>query len=265
MHLARTCLTLALALIAAPGIASPGRVAQDVVVVDDGTRWRGTITELVENDHVSVRTSSGEVARIRWDAVSRIERNGKRIALAGPTVHVVLLTEVHSRVLRAGTEEIMCFAPCERDLPTGITYVVRGPKDGTSAPFVLEGPPGSRVSLDVAGGSEGTTGIVLTSIGGGLIAVGLGVAVFQALVAKAGGEEPSVALPAIIVGVGALALVPGLVQLGGGSKPHVLVDVRAPSPPERPAPPPPEPPRPIPELNPTSARVFTLPLFATTF
>jgi hypothetical protein len=144
----------------------------DTVVLDDGSTWRGKITELAPGDHVTVVRKNGAVMRLRWDAIRHIDRGGVRIPLPGPPVlvHLEASQDVALERFDPYTRErtLICYAPCDRELPSQLLYVVSGESIRGSRPFELRHEPTGAARLDVSTRSKTafTTGIVALSLGG---------------------------------------------------------------------------------------------------
>ncbi|MEO7109304.1 MAG: hypothetical protein ABI183_02605, partial [Polyangiaceae bacterium] len=61
---------------------APVAGAEDVVVLKDGGAVRGTVMEVLPNDHVSVKLADGRTATIAWSVVHHIEQAAKPAAPA---------------------------------------------------------------------------------------------------------------------------------------------------------------------------------------
>jgi len=48
----------------------------DVVILKDGSKIRGTLTELKAGDHATVQLANGQYATVQWGVIDRMERNG---------------------------------------------------------------------------------------------------------------------------------------------------------------------------------------------
>lgn len=215
-----------------PGMAPAGA---DVVVLKDGATYQGTLTEVVKNDHVILRLATGQSARIRWDAIARMERKElppaqeqvpPPIAVSAGVekvfVHIdasrtVDLERYEGGGAQPGNWVRVCSSPCDREVAAGPEYRIAGEGIRGSHVFALEG---ARVTLtaDVATKAKFKTGIVLEIVGvssllagGTLIAAGqptgeLGVRRYR--------EDDSTTMRdvgLVTMGVGLLAAVPGLV------------------------------------------------------
>ena len=230
--------------------AKAARAGEDTITLKDGSVLRGTLTEIAKGDHVSLLLSTAQTARVRWDAIVKVERAGVAIDLVNvqPTVppqpaavsatpappaeknegsvrvHIDATRDVELEVDAGGTLnwEVVCTSPCDRELPLGRVYRLNGSGMRKTTAFMLQGKPGSSVSLEV---DHGTTagyvgGIVMTSIGSPVVFVGLMIT----LVGAAAGSNSLIDGGAILkaglitTGVGAGLMIPGIVLIANNSK-----------------------------------------------
>jgi len=56
----------------------------DVVVLKDGSKIRGTLTEMRPGDHAIVQLANGQYATIQWGVIDHMERNGAPLAMPSP-------------------------------------------------------------------------------------------------------------------------------------------------------------------------------------
>jgi len=160
----------------------------DAVYLKDNNVIRGTLSEVVVGDHVTVLLTSGQTARVLWAFVARIDHNGQpldtsvRAAPPAPTaptaptppsapagnvtVHIEG-DDVTLEQMSNGGWAGVCSTPCDRALPLGPSYRITGDGVRTSRAFLLAGANGDRLVLDVstASKSDFAGGIVLLSIG----------------------------------------------------------------------------------------------------
>jgi hypothetical protein len=179
--------------------ASPAALAQtpgaDVIVLKTGGMFRGTLVDVVPNDHARIRLSTGEVASVPWGEIDHIDAStsGPSAAPLPPAAPLpivvtppsapadrvyVHMTGAHEATLERGngrTWALVCQSPCDRWLPMEGGYRVSGPGLRSSTMFALGGTNGGRVDLDVDPASKGAFvgGIVATSVGYGVVPVGL--------------------------------------------------------------------------------------------
>lgn len=180
---------------------------KDSVTLKDGAVLRGTITELKEGSHVLLQLETGQVARIRWDGIARVDRAGAPPPSASPApnvlpppsgvggsgigapiyapqfggsaagetvvVHIDTPKPVQLEMLVGRDWQVVCESPCDSALPLSGAYRISGVR--TSGKFVLTARPGDRVVLSVNPASSGAFvgGIVLLSVGGLSLITGL--------------------------------------------------------------------------------------------
>jgi hypothetical protein len=251
---------------------------EDVVTVNDGSVWRGHITEMIAGDHVTIQMASGQQARIRWDAIARVDRAGSAPAAAaagappssatepapaGPNVRLhidaevgVRLERVLPRGTRGGRYKTVCYSPCDQEVPAGDTYRISGSGVRGSSPFKIQATQPDELvvlSVDDASTSGFVGGIVLTSLGG--IAMLVGGTLL--LVGTTGGDVLSSAerrgftTAGAVTGIGGLAMfLPGVALLSSSS---TRVQ-RAPPPPGQPT-----------FWRPLAPAAFALPIVSGTF
>jgi hypothetical protein len=163
--------------------------AEDVVVLKDGGAVRGTVMEVLPNDHVSVKLADGRTAIIAWSVVHHIEQAAKPAASTptpAPTPQVTpqapapapVTGMVHvkmdgddSAVLEqdhGGVWSPVCNGECDRDLPLEPMYRINGSNVRTSGSFHILGKPGDHVSLHVNTGSSSgfSLGVTMAVLGG---------------------------------------------------------------------------------------------------
>jgi hypothetical protein len=190
--------------------ANPGpttAVPADAVFLKDGGMVRGTLIEMLPNDHVTVQLPPGQSSVIEWGRIDHIERATLQVAPTGPAPSVpgprgprhrvaagptafVHLDADQAIVLESLSDQggwphwsAVCTAPCDAELPLRHEYRLAGGDMRPTRPFGLAANPGQHVVLHVSPASKGafTAGVVLTSVGGAAIAVGLVVLLFGAL------------------------------------------------------------------------------------
>jgi len=220
------------------------RSNEDTVTLKDGSVLRGTLTEIAKGAHISLLLSTSQTARVRWDAIVKVERGGVPIDLAAISPNAVPVTptpvvtapkipsgtvRVHIEASREDLElemdtggamnwEVVCTAPCDRDLPLGHVYRINGSGVRKSKPFSLQAAAGSYVTLTV---DHGTTagfvgGIVLTSLGSPVVFVGALITLVGAsLDSKYSTDVLGIGL--VTTGIGAAVMVPGIVLVANNS------------------------------------------------
>ncbi len=219
----------------------PADSGVDLVVLKDGSSYRGALTEVVKNDHVTLLLGTGQSARIRWDAIARMERKEQSpteeaapppIAVSAGTekvfVHIdasrtVDLEHYEGGGAQPGNWVRVCSSPCDREVAAGTDYRIAGDGISGSKVFALEG---ARVTLtaDVATKAKFKTGFVLEIVAASALVTG---AAFTAAGTPGpkgsyyGGSEELRVAGVISMGVGLLAAVPGFVLLLGNTSSSV--------------------------------------------
>jgi hypothetical protein len=171
----------------------------DTIVLKSGGLYRGTLVDVVPNDHARILLDTGEVVNVPWSAVDHVDANARgpaappsadavaRPPAPSPQRIFVHLGGAPDAVLEkkgAGREWApACASPCDKWLPADGTYRVGGPDIRSSTIFALAGPPGGRVDIDVDPASKAAFvgGIVATSVGYGVVPVGLLIMLFGAI------------------------------------------------------------------------------------
>jgi hypothetical protein len=193
--------------VAAPSVVArvPGAAGLDTLYLKDGGLVRGTMIEMVPNDHVTVLLPTGQAQVVEWGRIDHIERAtlapppvvqvvpgqpraGRRPARgAGPTalVHVDAHSDVVLQTAAPGSFRwtTLCRAPCDAELPVTIEYRLAGEGIRPSRPFRLAAAPGEEVVIHVSAATRSgySAGLALTSAGSIAIAVGLIVLYFGAV------------------------------------------------------------------------------------
>ncbi len=181
--------------------------AEDVVVLKDGGAVRGTVMEVLPNDHVSVKLADGRTAIIAWSVVHHIEQAAKPAATPTPAappqvtpqapapapvtgnIHVRMEGD-DSAVLEqdhGGAWSAVCNGACDRDLPLEPMYRISGSGVRTSGSFHLLGKPGDHVTLHLnTASSAGFSGGVAMALLGGLAAT---IGFYGAIIASSNDDE----------------------------------------------------------------------------
>lgn len=172
---------------------APAAGAEDVVVLKDGGAVRGTVMEVLPNDHVSVKLADGRTATIAWSVVHHIEQAAKPAAptttpAPAPTPQVVpqapapvtpeATGSVHVTMEGDGDAVLeqdhggawaqACSGSCGRDLPLGVAYRITGSGVKTSGSFRLLGKPGDHIvlHLNTASSAAFSGGVTMAVLGG---------------------------------------------------------------------------------------------------
>jgi hypothetical protein len=184
---------LARGLVAATLLVSASAFAQapgaDVIVLKSGGMFRGTLVDVVPNDHARIRLETGEIASVPWGEIDHIDAStqGPAAPPARPVVAAPAPAEGRVYVHMTGAEDAtlehgngrtwatVCQSPCDRWVALEGGYRVGGPGIRSSAMFSLSATDGGRVDLDVDASSKSAFvgGIVATSLGYGAVPIGL--------------------------------------------------------------------------------------------
>ncbi len=226
-----------------------GATGDDVVVLKDGGMIRGTLLEVIPNDHATVQLATGQSARVQWDHIERIERGAAaapRVAApegapvarrAAPSARVHIESDRPATLERhegAKAWVAACSAPCDADLPLDAEYRIVGDGIRKSSPFRLAANDGGRVTLDVNAATKGgfAGGIVLTSLGPivmlvGAVVVAIGEADkslqtdFNGSGSTSSSGSSTITTGWVTVAVGAVATVGGILMIAGNSRSSV--------------------------------------------
>jgi len=188
----------------APSYA-PSGPGLDSVYLKGGGMMRGTMVEMLPNDHVTLQLPTGQNAIIEWGKIDHIERAAVGVAPQPPVgrpfqqpprrravvergsvlVHMDAEEGVVLESIAPGSGRwaLVCAAPCDAQVPLGREYRISGEGIRPSRPFGIQAPPGQRVTLSVVTGSRAgySGGLALTSVGSAAVVVGLFVVLFGAL------------------------------------------------------------------------------------
>jgi hypothetical protein len=191
-----------------PGYAQPAARGGtgDTVFLKDGGLLRGTLIEMLPDDHATLQLPTGQTATIEWGRIDHIERG----TLQGPPLAPLALPPARTRLHRqpmgpeptalvhldadpgvvlesvspgTGRWAVVCAGPCDAALATDREYRVAGEGILSSRPFRIHAAPGQRVviSVSTASRSARSAGAALTSVGSAAIVVGIIVLVYGAL------------------------------------------------------------------------------------
>jgi hypothetical protein len=162
----------------------------DTVVLKNGGMIRGTLVEVLPNDHATVQLPSGQSAIIQWGEIHHIARGGAptpapgpsnappapmpnaTAPMSGPTVLVHIETQRRVTLDRRNPGDdqpwvTACESPCDAQLPLNNDYRIVGEGIWASSEFELEGSPGQRVVIKVNPATRfaRTAGIVTAAVG----------------------------------------------------------------------------------------------------
>ncbi len=178
-----------------PQGVAPAGIGPDAVYLKGGGMMRGTLIEMLPNDHATIQLPTGQNAIIEWGKIDHIERAAPAAVrppvmmpgLAPPVVAVaprgsafVHLDTDQGLVLESiapgtGRWAMVCAAPCDAQLPIGREYRISGEGVRPSRPFGLGAAPGQRVIITASGASRGAFagGVALTTVGTAAVIIGL--------------------------------------------------------------------------------------------
>jgi hypothetical protein len=204
---------------------------------------RGTLVDVVPDDHATVELATGGSSVISWGRIRRIERgHGPSLGADSPdvpdeepsrsTAAVHIEADAHVVIERrdpgARTLVPACTAPCDMALPLSASYRAAGSDVRSSAPFHLGASSGERVLLDVHTAPQGpfVGGVTAASVGGGAVVVGgivLSLNWFLGVLSCSKGDCPGPSegvndVGFVMVGAGAAALVAGVAVLVTSSR-----------------------------------------------
>ena len=186
-------------------------VGNDLVLLKGGGMIRGTLLEVIPQDHATVALVNGQTEVIPWDRIDHVERAGVEalpppvaapatpssplppprssevVPVPAPTMKVHLASDrslwLEGRNPSAAEEgstqarawSLSCTSPCDAELPVDREYRIRGNSLRPTPPFRLAGRAGDTVTLRVTGASKGlfTGGIALLAVGGAGVIAGL--------------------------------------------------------------------------------------------
>lgn len=197
---------------ASPAPAPPARTVIDTVVLRSGGLYRGHVTEVVPNDHVSiVVTGQTEAKRIPWSEIDRVILGAPYGASPGASsspapaepepaapelppgqrvrVHIDSQKPVilYRRDVGGTGWRLVCRSPCDQDLPASGAYRVEGNGVARSREVSLNTDERTRsVNLHVDPAS-----VAGAALGGVMISVGVLAAYIGLLVAVADGSSSS--------------------------------------------------------------------------
>lgn len=185
----------------APRAALAQDTGADTVVLRDGGMLKGSLQEVLPGDHVTLQLANGQSARIRWDVIDHIIRNGVPLNTAQPQptttpntssppppvdqgnvfVHIdgddvdleaqFTSSPAPSGKKMNGSWVTMCSSPCDMEMPLAPSYRLAGSGVRASRTFKLAGRPGDHVVITADSASKG-------AFVGGIVMIGVGVPVF---------------------------------------------------------------------------------------
>jgi hypothetical protein len=233
---------LAMSLVSSIALAD----VDQLVVLHDGSRFRGTLVELVVNDHVTLKLATGEVRRFAWADVDKTEEvkiaapphepAGVFVALEAPPGALLQrqtgTIAAHGRIGEAPIWTDACAAPCQMEVPGG-TYRVAGSGFRGTNDLVL--PSDGRVRIDARLGSSGASlaGAILAILGGTAMGVGVVYGVLGIAFVASSSPNPAskdIGVTFSIIGgvagaIGLALLIPGVIVVSNNASHAVVVQI----------------------------------------
>jgi hypothetical protein len=218
-----------------PGVASVG---DEAVYLRDGGMLRGTIIEIITDDHVTISLANGQTARVDWSLVARIERREKAPGAGAPgtappaktaVVHIESERSVRLEALSGEKSySFVCTSPCDKAVDLGAQYRIAGDGVRTSRAFSIEGQQGQRIVIEVDPGSKAAFvgGIVLVSLSPVVSIVGLLIWALNSVDGSEGGRTVGIG---IALG-GLLGLTGGIIMIATNASTKQTQSAAAPAP-----------------------------------
>lgn len=206
---------------------------------------RGTLIEVAAGAQATIQLGTGEIVTVPWAEILRIEQGAQQPApapapspSAAPSppdtmvlVHIDAPSPVELQVTHGQKNDwqTVCASPCDQEFPSHGTFRISGAGVRSSSTFTLAAMHG-RANLVVSPSSSGwfVGGIVLLSVGGGVMLVGafIGlVAELTATVDKSGTSTSIESTGWTMAGIGAIGLVAGIVAMASNA--HSGVEMHA--------------------------------------
>jgi hypothetical protein len=237
----------------------------DTVYLKDGGMMRGTLVELLPNDHVTMQLPTGQIASIEWARIDHIERGTVQAAPMAPMppmmgappprgvdrrhrggsgatafLHIdadpgIVLESISPG---SGRWAVVCAAPCDAQVPLEREYRIVGEGIRPSRAFAIEANPGQHVVMSVSAASRAgfSAGLALSSVGGAAVVVGLVVLFYGAFGAcqttDAFGDclatqaDPGVETVGAVISIAGVAiLVTGIILMASNARTHAVQSV----------------------------------------
>ncbi|MEO8797913.1 MAG: hypothetical protein ABI551_08515 [Polyangiaceae bacterium] len=238
----------------APTVAAAQDAGPDTVVLHDGGMLKGNLIEVLPGDHATLQLANGQSARIRWDVIDHIIRNGVPLnttqaqqqpatppaSTPAPVetgrvwVHIeggdgVDLESIITNATPTGKRvtngwATMCTAPCDQEVPLAGSYRLAGAGIRASHTFKLAGKPGDKVYIQADPASKGSFvgGIVLISVGAPVLVIGTFVELVVGLINAASRVDNSYTdtsgaqvVGLSMMGLGVAGIITGIVLVAG--------------------------------------------------
>ncbi len=216
--------------------AATAAPAGDVIHLKNGGQLRGTIVDVIPGSHARIQLATGEVATIPWADIARVESASRPSTAPAPAptptpaapepqklVHIDAPRQVALERQTANPKVWIevCQSPCDKRVPASGNYRIGGSGVRASRTFVLDAGTEDRVFIEVDPGSKGwfVGGIVITSLGGATMLIGLMLAAIGSAASSSFSTHDNSLTTAGLTtaAVGALVAVGGLVALTSNS------------------------------------------------
>lgn len=215
----------------------------DAVYLNDNNVLRGTLSEVVVGDHVTIQLTNGQTARVVWSYVARIDRQGvpqNYAAGAAPlpvivpqqpaasqslgtaTVHIEGAEVALEELTERGSWRRVCVTPCDQKLSLDSTYQIVGDGLRTSKGFQLHANNGERITLSISPSSSAAfvggivllgTGLLVSIIG---LYVGAGATAVEDVNSNGTSHSSTAATVGwVMAGSGAVAAIVGVILWAG--------------------------------------------------
>jgi hypothetical protein len=164
-----------------PSGASVAPAGDDAVYLKNGGMIRGTILEILPNDHVTLQLATGQTAMVEWSQVLRVEQHGRAPPPQAPAKRTAFVHIESDRPVRLEAVEgrksyrFVCTSPCDMEVDLGEHYRIAGDGVRATSDFELNAQQGQRVLIDVETSSKAgfVWGIVVVSVSPVVSLVGL--------------------------------------------------------------------------------------------
>jgi hypothetical protein len=232
-----------------PTIAPSG---EDVLYLKDGGMLRGTILEVIPNDHVTLQLANGQTATVQWSYLTRIEQRGRTGGAAAPPPPAVPAGPKRSAFVHIESEQpvrleavegrkkyrFVCASPCDVPVDLDQHYRIAGDGVRSTGEFEINGQSGQRVVIEVDTSSKAgfVWGIVITSLSPIVALVGLVVYAVSSIDVTKSSSGQAVGAAMGFGGLAGIAI--GIVMIVSNSSSKATQSLMTPQPAPQPSPPP---------------------------
>jgi hypothetical protein len=165
-----------------PSGAAVAPAGDDVVYLRDGGMIRGTILEILPNDHVTLQLANGQTAMVEWSHIARVEQRTRPQQAPAPQAKKTAFVHIESdRPVRLEAIEgkksfrFVCASPCDMEVDLHDDYRISGDGVRATSSFQINAQPGQKVLIEVDTSSKAgfVWGIVIVSVAPLVSVVGL--------------------------------------------------------------------------------------------